>query len=88
MFMPRGATVICIAVDNPYVNFNYFSEFANILDLHIDYVTGPAEKNIDEYDHRALGSVKHPMNANFYCPIENIRKALSLFNHNLHPIGA
>lgn len=75
MFMPKGAKVICLSADSKWINDDYFRQYAEVFDLEFIYVKG-AVHNPDSYDESELLSVRHPMNAEFECPISELLNVL------------
>jgi len=67
MFMPEGSTVICLAVQNDYTNFDYFRDYAKIFGVSVEYVLGEIDAP-SKYDSKRIGEVEHPMNSEFHCP--------------------
>lgn len=67
MFAPEGCAVICIAVQNDYVNYSYFPDYAKIFGVSVEYVIGESD-DPNKYNAGHIGLVSHPMNAEFSCP--------------------
>lgn len=75
MFAPAGCAVICIAVQNEYVNYNYFPDYAKVFGVSIEYVIGKIDAP-GKYNAAHVGLVSHPMNAEFSCPENELARVL------------
>ncbi len=79
MFMPQGATIICLCADSEWINYNYFQEYAEIFGLNFIYLKGLVVE-ADRYDPHQIASEFHPSNANFELPLNMLRSALRTLN--------
>lgn len=75
MFMPERSTVVCMHADSRYANERYFSDYAAAFGVGVRYVRGQVVRP-DAYDSRLIGDVRHPMNAVFRLPWEDLRRIL------------
>lgn len=64
IFMKPGSTVICMAAQSAFLNYDYFLSIAEKLGISFLYLLGKVDDE-KKYSHKLHLSVHHPLNASF-----------------------
>lgn len=75
MFMPEGATVVCLHARSRYVNRDYFTAYGAPFGVEVRYVSGAIDDE-SRYDSRLIADARHPMNASFRVDPDEVRRAV------------
>lgn len=75
MFMPEGATVVCLHARSRFVNPEYFAAYGAAFGVGVRYVSGSIGDE-SRYDRRFIADARHPMNASFRVDPDDVRRAV------------
>jgi capsular polysaccharide biosynthesis protein len=76
IFMKPGSTVICMAAESTFLNYDYFLTIAKALDISFHYILGKVDDE-KKYSHHLHLSINHPLNASFTIDKNKLEKILN-----------
>ena len=76
IFMKPGSTVVCMAADSEFLNYDYFLSIAEAMGVTLKYVLGEIDDK-KKYSHKLHLSVNHPLNASFTIDKKDLEKILA-----------
>ena len=76
IFMKPGSTVICMAAESSFLNYDYFLTIAKALDISFHYLLGEVDDE-KKYSHKLHLSINHPLNASFSIDKDKLEEVLA-----------